>query len=134
MLESNLYFTMLQARKWKQATFISRMIYSIKIFIVNTICIPGNMGNFQIRRTFFCGIYRCWLQPMVMKLFENYTIYSFLKGWAKSWYKILNVLRWEGVTKIEQVRTRNLGRSKFRSFYDKVISECYGKVFPSRLQ
>ena len=29
------------------------MIYSIDILIVDTICIQGNMGNNQIRGTFF---------------------------------------------------------------------------------
>ena len=55
----NLFFTMLLARKRKQAAQISRMIHSVEILIVNTICIQGDMANIQIRETFFCGICRC---------------------------------------------------------------------------
>ena len=101
------------------------MIYSIKILILNTICIRGNMGNLQIRRTFcvaFIGAdYDRWLWSYIKIMW--FTIFVRGGGGGGGWCKVLNVC-WRGVTKIEQVRTRGNRRNKFWSFYDNVIIEC----------
>ena len=39
----------------------------------------GKNGEPSNQENIFCGIYRCWLQPMVMKLHKNYTIYYVCK-------------------------------------------------------
>ena len=39
----------------------------------------GENGEHSEQRSIFCGIYRCWLEKVVMNL-SNHTIYCFCKG------------------------------------------------------
>ena len=53
-----MFFTVLQAIKRKHAADVSRIIDSMWVLTVNNLFISANMGNIQIRETYFVA-YRC---------------------------------------------------------------------------
>ena len=100
------------------------MIYLIKIWIVNAIWILGNMGNLQIRETFFVAFigadYNWWLRNYI-----KITQFSIFVRGRKGWCKVLNVFRMKwGCKNGTSANKGGEGKSKFWSFYDNVIIDC----------
>ena len=84
----------------------------LKTFKKKKECRNGKHGEPANQENIFCGIYRCWLQPVVMKLYKNYTIYYFLRDGLEVYVKFSTFAGGE-FTKIEQVKTRGEGGPNF---------------------
>ena len=98
------------------------MVWSAEIFMVNTICIRGSIGNFQIKSAFFVEFigadYNRWIWNYKIKRFTVFVRGSWAVGDIKFW-----TFTGGGVTKTEHVQTG--GGSKFWWFSDNVIIECH---------
>ena len=86
--------------------------------IVTTICIPGKMGIILGKN--FCGIYRCWLQKVVIKLYQI-TRFTFFEGWVGGLYKVLNFHRRVGDYQNRTSANKGKGGPNLGHF---VITEC----------